>query len=223
VRRSGATSKNPGQPVPKCDTFNVDAVLGRQTALDFNAARNAAYAKRVLVYRGFSGQIGYKKYTFYDPNTLAKGELDRTPWRAGGFWGWIGGDQSSSITLEYAREVTFEQADKKTACLAGVGTVLSCISGPLGRAARVTKDLLSVEVRRGFGKAELGMVRPSVGFAPKVVYDANNNDWAVALPVYLFGDKSGLTGGVRADWESKEHDVVVGVFLTKTFSISDGL
>lgn len=219
--RAEARRRKPGEAAPPCDTFNVNDLLGADDARRFNAARNVV--PKALIYRGLSGRVGYKKYSFYDPNTLAKGELDRTPWRVAAFWSWIGGHQDWSVTADYVHEVSFEQAPTKTACLAGTGPVLSCVSGPLARTERVTRDILSLEARFAFGPRALGIVQPKWGLAPKAVYDANNDEWAVGLPVYLFGDSSGLTGGIRADWESKAHDIIVGVFLTKTFSISDGL
>jgi len=217
--RESFLAKNPGAQPPGCGTESIANVLGVKDAEAFNNARAGTYAKRLLTYRGAFAKVGYKEYTYYDPTTLAEGELERTPWRVGGFWGFIGGDRGWAVTAEYAHEVSFEAAPSKTTCLAGAGPLLDCVSGSLGRAAKVTKEVLSLEGRLALGKLELGKVKPSIGLAPKVVYDAKNDDWAVALPVYLFSDKTGLTGGVRADWESNAHDIIVGVFITKAFSV----
>jgi hypothetical protein len=184
---------------------------------------NNALGAVVLQYRGLFGKVSQKAYDFYDPVTLAKSDVTRTPWRVGGFYAFIRGDQSWSTTFEYAHEVAYRSADAKTVCRAGAGPLLDCVDGPIGRVQQTKKNVLSVEVRRSWGTKVLGVVTPRIGVAPKVAYETESDAWAVGLPVYLFGDKSGLTGGLRADWENKTHDLVVGVFLTKTFSISDGL
>lgn len=184
---------------------------------------NEAVGRIVLQYRGLFGKVTQKSYDFYDPVTLAKSDATRTPWRIGGFYTLIGGDRSWSTTFEYAHEVAYRSADVKTVCRAGAGPLLDCVVGPIGRVKQTNKNVFSLELRRSWGPKELGEVRPDVGAAPKVAYDAESGEWAVGLPVYLFGGVKGLTGGLRADWESKTRDVVIGVFLTKTFSIADGL
>ena len=216
-----AAKKRPEQPAPICATATVAEFLGAEEAKNFNAARNAAYASRILTYRGLSGRVGYKELKFYDPVTLEKGALDRTPWQVGGFWGWIAGDLSWSVTGEYQHEVSYEQAPQKTACRATTGPVISCVTGALGRAEQRIRDEVSLEVGRALGESFLWTVRPTIGVKAKVTYDLNNDEWGVGLPIYMFGDKNGLTGGLRADWGSKSGDIVVGVFLNARFSILD--
>lgn len=210
---------NPGRMIPDCSAKIAEEYGGTDLAKAYDAAIDALLAKRLITYYGVTGKVGDKDYAFYDPVTLAKSDLDRTPWSAGIFHSWVAGDQTWIVTAEYAHDVSFKEGDKKTACLAGPGPVLSCVSGSLERVKRVTRDVLSLEARWTPGAPDI--TKAKIGFAPKVTYDANNDDWGVALPVYLFGNKEGLTGGVRADWNSDDHDIVVGVFLTKTLSIAD--
>ncbi len=221
--RSGFEKANPGLPFPGCSTELAFKVGGKTLAEKYNAAIDAAFARRVINYTGVFGKLGRQSYTSYDPVSLAKSDADRTPWRAGVFHAWIGGRENWAITAQYAHEESFKQGDAKTACLAGAGPVLNCVSGALEPVKRVSKDILSLEARWAPAGVDLGVVNARLGVAPKIAYDAHNDDWAVALPVYLFGDKTGLTGGVRADWESKNHVVVVGVFITKSFSITGAL
>lgn len=186
--------------------------------------RNDAMAARVLAYRGAFGKVSRKTYTAYDPLTLARDDLSRTSWRAGVFYALIGGSLGWSATVQYAHEETFKEADTRAVCQAGAGPFLTCAAGPIGPLTRSRKDIVSLEGRRSWGPKILGEITPRFGIAPKIAYDAKHDDWAVGLPVYLFGNSGGLTGGVRVDWDSrKDRDLLVGVFLTKTFSIADGL
>lgn len=214
-------SQNPDGAFQKCDAETAYQVGGVPVARAYNALLDAAFAARVLTYYGVTGEVGDKSYSFYDPTTLAKSDVDRTPWSAGVFYSWIGGAQTWAIVAEYAHKVKFKEGDSKIACLAGAGPVLSCVSGSLERVKQVTEDVLSLEARWTPGVIDIAKAK--FGIAPKIAYDANNDDWAVALPIYLFGSKTGLTGGVRADWDSRDHDIIVGVFVTKTFSITDAL
>lgn len=185
---------------------------------------NEAIAARVLIYRGVFGKVSRKTYTAYDPLTLAKDDLSRTSWRGGAFYALIGGSLGWSATVQYAHEETFKEADTRAVCQAGAGPFLTCAAGPIGPLTRSRKDIFSLEGRRSWGPKILGEITPRFGIAPKIAYDAKHDDWAVGLPVYLFGNSGGLTGGVRVDWDSrKDRDLLVGVFLTKTFSIAEGL
>lgn len=185
--------------------------------------KNRAFGRVVLHYRGLVAKVSQKSHGFYDPVTLAKSETTRTPWRLGAFYALIGGDRSWSATFAYAHEVAYQPAASKNLCRTIAGTLLECVNGPIGGGAETKRNVLSLELRRSWGPRVLGEVTPHVGVAPKVAYDTESGVWAVGLPVYLFGDNSGLTGGLRADWEDKTHDLVLGVFVTKTFSIADGL
>ncbi|MDB5469778.1 MAG: hypothetical protein JWR84_1338 [Caulobacter sp.] len=218
--KAGFRKQNPDVGYPGCSAKLAFQVGGVALADRYDRALDMAFAKRRLTYYGVTGKVGNQSYTFYDPVTLAKTEVERTPWRAGVFYAWIGGAQTWTVIAEYAHEESFKEGESKTACLAGPGPVLPCVTGSLDPVRKVSKDIFSLEGR--WTPGVLDFAKAKVGVAPKVAYDASNDNWAVALPVYLFGDKTGLTGGVRADWDSRSNDVIVGLFVTKAFSIPAG-
>lgn len=215
--------RNPGKTAPSCDTDLAFLVGGKVLADQYNAAINTPLGDRQITFTGVFGKIGRQSYDVYDPITLAKTDVNRTPWRIGVFHAWIGGRENWTLTAQYAHEESFQEGPSKTACLAGAGPVLACVSGALSPVKRVKRDILSLEGRWAPGQIDLGIAMAKFGIAPKVAYDAQADTWAVALPIYLFGDKTGLTGGVRGDWKSTDHDIAVGVFITKTLSITNAL
>jgi hypothetical protein len=212
---------HPEAAVTECNTNTILQVTGDSAlAHRYNDAADTAIAARgPSSLAGVFGKFGYEEYTFYDATTLAKDDLKRTPWQAGVYYARISSADNWAATGQYLHEESFKETDPKTACLAGVGPVLTCITGSIGRATRVSKDVFSFEYRWTPYQLNIGVAQPKFGVAPKVSYDVNNGDLALSLPVYLFGSSAGLTGGVRADWESKEHNIVVGLFLTKSFSV----
>jgi hypothetical protein len=220
--RQGYYAKNPGTkiPPPPCDGQAIYQYTGDMAQVKaYEDGADSAVANRAdLGLFGVFGKVGYEELTYYDPTTLAKDALKRTPWQIGAYLGRIDGGGNWSWAVQALHEVSYKEKDGATACLAGTGPVLTCISGPLGRAEQVTKDVLSLEGRLTAFKVNLGFGETKLGFGPKIAYDANNDDLALSFPVYLFSGKDGLTGGIRADWESNEHDIVVGLFVTKSFS-----
>lgn len=204
---------------PGCSAEVARQVGGAALATQYNGALDAARARRRLTYFGVSAKVGSESHAFYDPLTLAKSDVERTPWSVGAFYSLIGGDQTWSMTAEYKHQKVFEDGKARTACLAGPGPILSCVTGALEPVKAVTKDVLSLEGLWAPGRSDISPARFGIG--PKIAVDLGNDQWAVALPVYLFGDKSGLTSGIRADWDSRDHRVVVGVFVTKALSITD--
>ncbi len=220
--RKGYYEKNPGTkvPPPECDGPAIYKYTGDMALVKaYEDGADAAVAGRAdLGLLGVFGKVGYEELTYYNPTTLAKDALKRTPWQIGAYLGRIDGGGNWSWAFQALHEVSYKEKDSTTACLAGAGPVLTCISGPLGRAEQVTKDVLSIEGRLSAFKINLGFGETKLGFGPKVAYDANNDNLSLSFPVYLFSGKDGLTGGIRADWESNEHDIVVGLFVTKSFS-----
>ncbi|PHY18803.1 hypothetical protein [Caulobacter sp. BP25] len=221
--RAGFEKLHPGQTAPGCSTELAFEVGGKALADQYNAAIDQALAERLISYFGVSAEIGRRSYEFYDPTTLAKSEANRTPWRIGAFYAWIGGRENWALTIRYAHEEAFREGQPRTVCLASSAPVLDCASGAFGHVKRIKKDILSLEGRWAPAQVDLGIAKAKVGIAPKVAYDTQADNWAVALPIYLFGDKTGLTGGVRGDWTSTDHDITVGVFITKTLSITNAL
>lgn len=58
-----------------------------------------------------------------------------------------------------------------------------------------------------------------LGIAPKVTYDVEENSLGLVLPVYLVRDKKGdLSGGVSFGWQSETDEMVVSVFMGKSFT-----
>jgi hypothetical protein len=164
------------------------------------------------------GRVGYQDYTFYNGTTLAKGDMKRTPWQLGGSLAWVdvGPNPSWAIVGQYQYQDTYTEQTSKTLCPSTSSTsVLKCVTGPIGAPTPTIKDLLTLEWRYQVGK--------QFAIDPSATYDAHSSAYSFGLPFYFVkGSSNAFTSGVRADWASDKHHLVVGVFVTKGFSVLGG-
>lgn len=184
---------------------------------------NKGLIKSVWMFSG-GAKAGYEKHAFYDPLTLAKTKVDRTPFEvsADATYVFHGGDTSASLGYKFQRVYKDggEDEETRTVCLPGGTPLLTCANGFIGRPLRDKQHLITAQVRHITDKGLFGL---PTGFNPTVTYDAQSGEYGVQLPVYLLDNKSkGLTGGVRYDWLSKDHDSTFGIFIGSSFCVLPG-
>ena len=160
---------------------------------------------------GGGAKVGYDSFNYLDPANLTKQSTHKTPWSASLFVAYFPRSTETLLTLGYDHQEAYEAASIKTICPAGTPPVV-CATGALAGPDQTKKDLISFDVRRRFG---------SIGLASTVVYDAKQDVWGVETPIYFIRGKTGgeLTGGLKLGWRSDDHDLRVGVFVAKSFSV----
>ncbi len=173
--------------------------------------------QRVAIWR-FGGSVtaGEEAHSFYDPTTLTKASQTKTPVQIGVYLTHIGATRDWSLTLQADYQQAFSDGTSKTLCPAGGTGVVTCTTGSFGPPKNIRTTLIAGEWRWFTHLNGL----PPFGLAPQVTYSTSNRAWAIDIPVYLLSDgKDNLTGGLKLDWTSIGHRVVVGFFVSKAFSI----
>jgi hypothetical protein len=169
-------------------------------------------------------EVGFQKHTFYDPATLGKSTLDRTPFELSAALTYVfhGGDMSGTLGYKFQRIYEDGGGDgfTRTACLPGGTPLLTCANGYIGRPVREKQHLISADYRYITANGLFGL---PMGFNPTVTYDAESGEHGLQLPIYFMTDKAGgFSGGVRWDWVSEGDESTIGVFVTSTFCVLPG-
>jgi hypothetical protein len=171
---------------------------------------------------GTTGKVGYQQYKFFQPVTLAASTLRTTPWSVGGYVAFQPNVVPNSlITFTYQHQYGNNPGSAKVACPAGAVGGKGCVDGTIGPPPPQTKDLLTLDLRQRFSGAALKL--PYGDFAVELTpsYDARSHVWAIDAPIYFVSDgKGGFNGGVDVSWRSDKHETIVGVFLSKPFSLA---
>lgn len=169
---------------------------------------------------GIEGTIGYKKFKFLDPATVARDEQEKFPLGAKAFFSLLPPDGLQAVTFAAEYQRGYKEKDGVVICPATTGTTpTQCLTGPGGAPTLNEKLLGSIEYRRLFDLGEGGILN-SIGASIQVTYDALNNDFGIDLPIYLApNDKGQLTGGIRFGFTTKENDFLVGIFVGSAFSL----
>jgi hypothetical protein len=184
-------------------------------AKDQSAFQAYAHAAKPVILYGVTATAGYEAHTFFSSTMLAKTSEDKAPYQFGGYVTYVGASRNWAVSAQINYQSAYTDNPTKTLCPAGTAPV-TCVTGAFGAPQHTDKALIAAEWR-WFGQI---FSLPTIGLDPMVTYDAVSGAYAFDLPIYLFNDgKNNLTGGVRVDWTSVRHDTVVGVFVSKAFSI----
>jgi hypothetical protein len=205
----------------KCTPETILKWAGTAEASTFNSLEQSAKAVRQLWKTGIIGKVGYEDDSYFVPTKLTKTNFEGVPWQLGGYVAFISGSEKWSAVLEYLHQPSFTQSQTSTSCLAGAGPTLKCVSGSIGMPTKKESDIFSLIVNKEWdtGLSLPGGMFSTIGFAPEIDGDVRQRTYGFSLPIFLIGDKTGLTGGVRLDWTSIEHSVVVGVFVSQAFGV----
>lgn len=177
---------------------------------------------RALMAFGVSGKVGYETHTYYDAATLDKSSSNTSPVSAGAYYTLISPRRRWAVTGEAQYQRIYKDATAQIVCPSpGTTPTTKCINGSIGGPTTTTKQLLSAELRGTLldGLSIFGIT--SLAFDPLVTYDIRSQAYGFDVPVYVFGGSAGLTGGVRADWDSDKRSWACGIFISKAFSVFD--
>lgn len=183
--------------------------------------------RRAISY-GLELSVGHDEFKYRDPLTLAEADTSRVPLGAMAslsVFPWA--RTSLTVALDYQR--VFKAAKSRTLCgTAAPGANTECFTGPFAVPTKTEKVIASGEFRKVFDFEKADFI-PRLGIAPRVEYDANSQDFAFNVPVYLAPDDKGkLIAGIQAGYTiaetdrtkpGKERDFKIGVFVGSSFSL----
>lgn len=201
----------------KCDLMEsqVGDYLKPAELQELNVARNSVYdslEKKSFTLINLSGTVGSQEFNHFDTGTLAK-STDRKVSYSGSIWAGFLPQLNSKFFLvggfEAKRDYT--DADKATYCPTGAPTpTVKCTTGPFGPPQEEIDYKVAGKVRYKISGA--------IGIEVAAAYDFHDKSWGIEAPIYFIVDKDGgLTGGIRAGYDSKEKDVQFGIFIGKSF------
>jgi hypothetical protein len=191
---------------------------------DFEEYRNAFHTDkkpRPFTAFGVGGKVGYETHAYYDSTTLAKLSSNKTPMSGSAYYSWISANHHWAVTGEAQLQRAYKDTTAQIACPTGESKpTVTCVNGSLGPPTPFTKQLLSAELRGTLLDHVDIFGVTAVAIDPMITVDTlNSNTYGFDVPIYLFGGSAGLTGGVRADWDSDKRSLVVGIFISKPFSL----
>jgi hypothetical protein len=169
---------------------------------------------------GLHATIGYDKFSYVDPATLAKGEDKKTGWGVGASFTNYFRKTPTALTITLDYEVAFEEQDEQIFCPfnAGPGSV-ACVEDHAGPPKLDRSVKFGVNVRHRFADSK-GKSRIAVG--PSVTYDVTDDVWGLELPIYFIpGKDETLTGGFKVGYRSDRKDVTFGLFIGAAFGLWD--
>lgn len=199
-----------------------DAFIG----LHLGQAKRTEYLNRAVspAAHAFGAElsVGTLEHEYIAPATVTNESVSDMPWGLKTYYAYLPDrDTSYAMSLQYVEELKDQDAGVR--CPMPPATPFSCLQGAIGRPENTQKLLWGLEYRRLFDLGFSERLQPlfrSVGIAPQLLYDSENDVTSVDLPVYFVtNDKGEYIGGVRFGWTSEEHDIAVGLFINQAFSI----
>lgn len=161
---------------------------------------------------GANAKLGYQKFDFIDVSSISRHTQEEYPWAVGGFIAFNPDAWRAIFTLNAQYQDAFKDSTTGTVCPAGGSSKpLICMSGPIRSPKETKKKLLSLEARRDFGFAGVGLT---------ATYDFEEKIYGVELPVYFVPDKDGkFNAGIKAGWRNDSHDFTASIFVGSTFDL----
>lgn len=166
---------------------------------------------------GIEASVGTDRFNFRTPVTLAENSATRRQFSVKAYGILFPPDGVSMLTGSARYESSYEALDDQILCRAVVVNANDdCVSAPPGPPNHVEKLQLEVQYRRVFSEI------PSLGrfaIAPRVAFDALNNDYELELPIYLIPSGTNrILPGFTISYDSRHDEVVLGLFLRRAFS-----
>jgi hypothetical protein len=227
---------NPAKPDPKkidpdnCAESNIGYVAANgKTLAPLEQGRlarewNGYYFHGPIQTYGLTGKVGYQQFTYNLPPSLTPMKDAHDPWSIGPYYGIQFNNPGIGLSnplllFSYQYQDTFADNTTKTICPTTSSTpVLTCVTNPIGLPKETIKSIVAVEVRDRIWLAANSLLS-SFAFDLGTYYDTKAKVWGVDLPIYLVGDKTGLSGGVQLGWRSDTNGFTASVFVSKAFDI----
>lgn len=222
ARLACATTKTPAEckaaeEAAPGDAF-VRAFLGDDKQAEYLdlAASPSAHA--------FGGElsVGYLKHKYVNPTLVANEASTDTPWGIKGYYAYMPRrDTSYVFSLQHVDQQ--KDQDAGVQCPTPPASPFNCLSGALGAPKDQKKLIWGLEYRRLFELPFTDDEQPlfrAIGIAPQVLHDSRSDVTSLDLPIYFVPNEKGeYIGGVRLGWNSKDHDVVAGLFVNRAFGV----
>jgi hypothetical protein len=205
------TGESP-EPGKGCDSAEVAQYGSTKDQHDFESAFwDISNTDRWI--GGASARLGRQNFEFIDSGEVAKRKQNETPWAVGGFIAYNRDAWKSLFTLSAQYQDAFEDSTNGTVCPApdGSGSPLICLTGPVNGPEEKKKKLVSLEARRDFGFAGVGLTS---------TYDFEARVFSVELPLYFVKDKDGkFIAGIKGGWRDDTHDFSASVFVSTAYGL----
>jgi hypothetical protein len=156
---------------------------------------------------GGSAKIGRKSFDFTTPTLFS----DQSETHNGSSFSVAGGVFLNGSLFYYLggsvrHETAFVAGASQNICTPiGNSTSTFCRDIAVGAPARRDSNLLQLEMRNFLGG--------SLALAPRVTYETEKRAWSIEAPIYLRQGDGPFNGGVNLGWDSKQHQVVVSLFV----------
>jgi len=217
--RVNSTTPPAGFDATKChdqanDLVNYDFL---RTFSGLSIARlNRAVFSPVSGY-GIEGSIGRTRFNYRTPVSLAQNTELRRQFSVKAYGILFPRDGVSMLTGSARYENGYEAQGNQILCRAVVANPNDdCVSAAPGPPRHVEKLQLEVEYRRTFEPIP-GLGRFAI--APRIAIDAMSGEYEAELPIYLRLEGAGpLLPGLTISYDSRHDEVVLGLFLRRTFS-----
>lgn len=172
----------------------------------------AQWVEQVETLRQFSSlslqvKANYAKYDYFDTATLEKADDNETGVSASATYAKL--TASGNVVFAGGRwERSFEAQDKVQRCTPGpVPGVETCDTQPFGPPKKNNKIIAYTEYRV--------FISGKYAVSPRVSYDFDDSTLGIRVPVYMVRNAKGsLSGGLRFDWNSKDEDIIISVFVS---------
>jgi hypothetical protein len=195
-----------------CDSNEIDRFGSSADKHDFESAFWDINNTNRFIW-GANAKLGYQNFEFIDALETVKHKHKETPWAVGGFIAYNPDSWHMIFTLSMQYQDTFKDSTNSTVCplLDGSGARLICLSGPIGRPKETKKKLISLEARREFQFAGLGIT---------TTYDFEEKILGIELPIYFVKDKEGkFNAGIKGGWRDDNHDFTASIFIGTAFEL----
>ena len=195
------------------DKLRVPTSQFATTYLDENVINRVLYGD---IWRGgLEGSVGFDKFEYVDPATLAKMDPNKTQASGSAFLSWYPAGRTSVLNLRAEYQNGFEAQKEQAVCKPVViDPAVDCVTGSL-MPKHVERANLSVEYRQLFDvNSELG----SFAISPKATYDTLSSEFEAVFPIYFIPAKAGpFSPGFEVKYSSKTDEVTTGFFVRSTF------
>lgn len=214
-----------------CDPENgaflgsISTFLEHYNPAGFIAAHRSYFPSRTMKFLGGKVTGNQTKFDYFDQVAFSEKKASRFGYEATVFGGLLFTNSPSSVTGSVTFSRDYEAKDPITICQTLTPLQTRCITGPDGLPVESKAIIFSLEGRRAFSFGREGKARLAI--APEISFDAKNDAFSAAVPIYFFPDKEGaLKGGIRFGYTNTKNaagkrdvDFAAGLFFGVPFSI----
>jgi hypothetical protein len=166
---------------------------------------------------GVEWSVGMDRFDYRTPITLVEHSRTEPNFSVKTYFSYFPSDAMSMFTIAAEYKNAFEAQHDQILCPAVITNPNDdCQRAPPGPPRNSESLSASLEYRRVLGSlGRLGQV----AIAPRASIDAISGEYELALPVYLRPRSDfGLLPGLSVTYNSKDDEVIFGVFLKRSFS-----